>query len=1157
MANLETLELTVAGNSESATQGIDHLIRSLSDLSRAVGKSVGGLMKLNEQLKELKGYGVLKLPNLAKTTGAKAAVAKAKENIPVNVNGVNNIDVSKLAFPNKKPDAEWQREFEANLAADRAKHGREVAEANKRRRQELGWNEPTEVKQVKRTAEWNAQRRKELGWDNNAQKETAKATKEVTSSMKEASSATKEVKQEASNVAKEAEKAKDNTRQLANETRNLGNEAKSVSKLSRAFSNLGSTILRIFKTMLIRQAIRAIINGAKEGLDNFYEYAKRANNGYAQAIDKVTSKWQQVKNQMGATLATALAAVLPILEAIATVALYAFNALSALFALLSGKDTYSQATEAATDYGSAASGAAKATKEWIAAFDELNVMQKEASGGGGGGGGGLDYGSMFNEVELPQWMVEWKPIIEAILAGVLGAVVLPKIWEWIKKIFGLFTGTAADNAVDLVNKLFGNDSKLPDLPDIASQLLQMGLYAAAVEGAKTAMEGLVAQVVALKAALEGVSLMNTIIQLIASLLASVISGSVKIKVDREEFDKFKEEFEDFMKDKEVTIGFDDEAYASFIRQIDYINAWMNKRGNVQIGISIDSEQYKSFLRQVDYINAWLNKNTDKNISIGINANEYASLIRQLDYISSWFKNDMNKTIRINVSGEEYASLIRQIDYLNTFLKTDDTKYINLKFVDNGEVYGHLVDWLAKEDDKIINLKFKNTNGGSIEGGESLIEQVKNWFTETVDEGFNAAMPGGILNRAIEWIKKTMGIPTEEINIDVNKIVDFTGFDKLTAEQRKDFVTSIFNAYGSSTAIAELKRAIPNISVTGLIDMVDWDKFTKDEKVLFLKALTDAFGARDALNAAKNAGMNIGDLVSQGMSSKDPEIRKTAKQWDKIISDETKNPHNVSVKGNEIDVKKQAEAINTWLKNTLKGEWPTAAKGDRATTEKEAGKVNDWFKNAFKDKYDVGVKGKKNEKDGTGAENAASDVNNWFKKAFKDAYAISTGVDSKSLKQAGKDVTDEFSKARTIKVKTDADNISSAANTVGVEFAKAMIAKLKKLRIKITGNNINIEETRAKGGFVNTGEIFVAREAGPELVGSIGSRTAVANNDQIISGIAGGVAAANAEQNALLRQQNELLRGILQKSGNVTIGASSALGRVVNQSLEMYGVMTGV
>lgn len=45
---------------------------------------------------------------------------------------------------------------------------------------------------------------------------------------------------------------------------------------------------------------------------------------------------------------------------------------------------------------------------------------------------------------------------------------------------------------------------------------------------------------------------------------------------------------------------------------------------------------------------------------------------------------------------------------------------------------------------------------------------------------------------------------------------------------------------------------------------------------------------------------------------------------------------------------------------------------------------------------------------------------------------------------------------------------------------------------------------AEGGFPQTGQLFVAREAGPELVGRINGKTAVANNDQIVSGISSGV-----------------------------------------------------
>lgn len=45
---------------------------------------------------------------------------------------------------------------------------------------------------------------------------------------------------------------------------------------------------------------------------------------------------------------------------------------------------------------------------------------------------------------------------------------------------------------------------------------------------------------------------------------------------------------------------------------------------------------------------------------------------------------------------------------------------------------------------------------------------------------------------------------------------------------------------------------------------------------------------------------------------------------------------------------------------------------------------------------------------------------------------------------------------------------------------------------------------AAGGFPTDGEMFIAREAGPEMVGSIGNRTAVANNDQIVESVSRGV-----------------------------------------------------
>lgn len=58
---------------------------------------------------------------------------------------------------------------------------------------------------------------------------------------------------------------------------------------------------------------------------------------------------------------------------------------------------------------------------------------------------------------------------------------------------------------------------------------------------------------------------------------------------------------------------------------------------------------------------------------------------------------------------------------------------------------------------------------------------------------------------------------------------------------------------------------------------------------------------------------------------------------------------------------------------------------------------------------------------------------------------------------------------------------------------------------IYSNNRWLPVTRyATGGLPKSAEMFMAREAGPELVGRIGSRTAVVNNDQIVASVSEGV-----------------------------------------------------
>ena len=70
---------------------------------------------------------------------------------------------------------------------------------------------------------------------------------------------------------------------------------------------------------------------------------------------------------------------------------------------------------------------------------------------------------------------------------------------------------------------------------------------------------------------------------------------------------------------------------------------------------------------------------------------------------------------------------------------------------------------------------------------------------------------------------------------------------------------------------------------------------------------------------------------------------------------------------------------------------------------------------------------------------------------------------------------------------------------------------------------------ASGGYVTSGDIFITRENGiPEMVGSIGGRTAVANNDQIVEAISIGV--YNAYMDAMSRSGGNKQPTIVQING---------------------------
>ena len=92
---------------------------------------------------------------------------------------------------------------------------------------------------------------------------------------------------------------------------------------------------------------------------------------------------------------------------------------------------------------------------------------------------------------------------------------------------------------------------------------------------------------------------------------------------------------------------------------------------------------------------------------------------------------------------------------------------------------------------------------------------------------------------------------------------------------------------------------------------------------------------------------------------------------------------------------------------------------------------------------------------------------------------------------------------------------------------------------------------AEGGFPQQGSLFIANEAGAEMVGSIGGHTAVANNDQIVEAVSQGVYEAVRDAMGNGKQSVNVYLDGKQISGAVVQNINSETRRTGNSPLLSY------
>nr|DAJ65072.1 MAG TPA: minor tail protein [Caudoviricetes sp.] len=195
---------------------------------------------------------------------------------------------------------------------------------------------------------------------------------------------------------------------LVSKVQNLVNHLK---QLNKSGSIAGKGILRLsnmFKLLLIRMAMRAAIQGIRDGFKNLVQYSEDVN----QTLSGLMSSMTYLKNSFAAAFAPILSIVAPILNTLINILATAIGYVNQFFSALGGKSTFIRAKKVNEDYakslkgtGGAAKQAGKEAKKALAPFDELIQIQldeNKASGGSGNAGGSSapNPADMFETVEI-------------------------------------------------------------------------------------------------------------------------------------------------------------------------------------------------------------------------------------------------------------------------------------------------------------------------------------------------------------------------------------------------------------------------------------------------------------------------------------------------------------------------------------------------------------------------------------------------------------------------------------------------------------------------------------------------------------------------------------------------------------------------------------
>lgn len=977
------------------------------------------------------------------------------------------------------------------------------------------------------------------------------------------------------------------------------------------FGKLMSTLGRIIEYRVIRSVLKEIADGFKTGLENVIGYSKAVGSGLYTAVESANTSLLQMKNSIGAALAPVIQAVIPIVQQLVNWFIALINSINQFISLLSGKSTWTKAIPYSANaeksvkrVGAAVHDVTEEVKGLLAGWDELNIIQQQtASGSSGGGGGGgalqdvVDYTQMFQEVsvfdkrikDIVQWIQDHMGLIKTVAAEIGVAIAgwgLSKLFSGqLGKLGSLIAGGAVV-AIGLqlsydfgqtlakkgVNGLEPLDIVEGVLGPIASAL--GGSIITRTLGLGGGVGAAIGVTVGIGAMLYGYVKSYREI-MFASRWGKVKLGAAEIKERAEKMFTF--DIGARIQVISTTLENVEAAKTEMDAKIDAFGISLHKvKVNADASPAAIEELGKAAQDVIAKTTEWLKT------SSGI-LEVTTKITPIMGFDENGNKIDISADTLLTVSG-----LDEKLQAGFEGLGVDIAKWIDLGTKSgwkNGEV--EMVKELSDRLARITQAAEQSAAYGGFMGRSVSAVQ-----------GIDRQSAQGILDQQGTWINEYRQALRTNLESEVSGLYEKMNLaqrfaDTAKTDAEKASWTDVANAYKEQAELlaaqleerydSALEEAVSPLrekwmdklkEVFGENDLglvgVQGSSYAKmdlagkygnwtlagAEEIAeqYRKNLRAAFGALDPmlLQAADLFHFDVTDLLP------DKEKKRIAAELAEQIGFE-KASSVIKGIGWKVDVPVDTAAIEEQIREALSD----FNLFDDASPEDNAINANFFWAQTLSGLVDSLISG-------NGIEGAEAER---LKQIFYDKFWDSLfdeefegGYDAPLIKL--QEVIEDIGEL-SIPAVGDTDLINGMETTTGnVEnFAsriRGAIKSLDGLSFNFSGGMMGggfivtmPVGFAAEGGFPTTGQMFIARENGmPEMVGTIGGRTAVANNEQIVSGIASGVAAANASTEKRLDRMESLMRQFLAKEFTATVTPSAALGKVNKRSAEMYARNTG-